>query len=158
MQSREYSAAGGVVLNDAGQVLLLDRWVERESGLIHEIRLPKGHVEPGETDQQAALREICEESGYCELQVVGDLGTAFTEFTNPREHVGRTEHYFLVRLASPERSDPDFHSADEAKFRVDWAANLAEAEQRLTYPSEKEFAARARAFLDAPSAPPAGAR
>lgn len=156
MLSREYSAAGGVVLNDAGQVLLLDRWVEREGRVIHEIRLPKGHVEPGETDEQAALREIGEESGYCELRVVGDLGTAVTEFTNPREHVRRREHYFLVRLASPERGDPDFHGADEAKFRVVWAAGLAEAEQRLTYASEKEFAARARAFLDAPSAPGAG--
>lgn len=147
MQLREYTAAGGVVLDDAGRVLLLERWVERDSGLIHEIRLPKGHVEPGETDEQAALRETCEESGYCGCEIVADLGVAFTEFTNPREHVGRRERYFLMRLVNAERGTPDFHDPDEAKFRILWAHDLADAEGRLTYASEKEFAARALAYL-----------
>jgi 8-oxo-dGTP pyrophosphatase MutT (NUDIX family) len=136
-----------VVLNDAGEVLLLERWIERDAGLIHEIRLPKGHVEPGETDEQAALRETCEESGFCDLQIVADLGTALTEWTNPRETVRRTEHYFLMRLTSSAQGAPDFHGADEAKFLTLWAQGLLEAEQRLTYGSEKEFAARARTHL-----------
>jgi 8-oxo-dGTP pyrophosphatase MutT (NUDIX family) len=143
---REYSAAGGVVLDDAGKVLLLERWIQREAGLIHEIRLPKGHVEPGETDEQAALRETCEESGYCGLDIVADLGHASVEWTNSEEHVVRQEHYYLMRLTAA-RGQPEFHSADEAKFRVTWGVDLAEAERRLTYGSEKEFASRARAYL-----------
>ncbi len=151
METRAYSAAGGVVVDDSGRVLLLERWVQRDAGVIHEIRLPKGHVEPGETDAQAAVRETCEESGYCGLEIVADLGTAFTEWTNAREHVQRVEHYFLMRLVNMEQQAPDFHGADESLFRVVWAQDLTEAEGRLTYASEKDFAARARNRLPAPS-------
>lgn len=48
--------AGGVVFNAAGEVLVLGHrrgtWV-----------FPKGHVDPGETLLQAALREVEEEAG-----------------------------------------------------------------------------------------------
>src|SRR5512139_2643988 len=84
-RTHEYRAAGGVVIDDAGRVLMIERWVMRKGERVHEIRLPKGHVEPGETDEQAALRETCEESGYCGLAVIGDLGEAQTEWTTEIE-------------------------------------------------------------------------
>jgi len=62
-----------VVLDAQGRVLLLERDVERDGRLVHEVRLPKGHIEPGEDDRSAALREVCEESGYCDLDVLADL-------------------------------------------------------------------------------------
>lgn len=157
MQLREYTAAGGVVLDESDRVLLLERWIQREAGLIHEVRLPKGHVDPGETDDEAARREVCEESGYCQVRIVADLGTAQSEWTNPLERVRRVEHYYLMRLVSPERAAPDFHSADEALFRVLWAGDLTDAQQRLTYASEKDFAGRALAALTARPARDAGA-
>ena len=55
-----YAAGGGVVVHD-GRVLVLRRYSR------DEIRLPKGHVDPGETVQEAALREVREESGYAGL-------------------------------------------------------------------------------------------
>ena len=156
MQLREYTAAGGVVIDGYGRVLLIERWVERNGEIVHEVRLPKGHVDPGETDEQAARRETCEESGYCSVEVLADLGTTVTEFDkrlvdDEQEHVRRTEHYFLMRLTDEHRSEPNFQSADEARFQPKWAANLQEAERLLTYASEKAFARRAsmpaRAFL-----------
>jgi 8-oxo-dGTP pyrophosphatase MutT (NUDIX family) len=48
-------AAGGVVRNENGELLMIylrDRW-----------DLPKGHVEKGESDADAALREVSEETG-----------------------------------------------------------------------------------------------
>lgn len=159
MQSREYAAAGGVVLDDEGRVLLLERWIERWGELKHEVRLPKGHVEPGETDEQAAVRETCEESGYCAVEIVADLGTSFTAFTNPREHVGRREHFYLMRLTHAGPPTPDHQGAAEALFRDIWAPGLEEAEALLTFDSEKLFAARARDALAQGSAylPPAHA-
>jgi 8-oxo-dGTP pyrophosphatase MutT (NUDIX family) len=147
MLSREYAAAGGVVLDAAGRVLLMERWIERWGELRHEIRLPKGHVEPGETDEQAARRETCEESGYCAVEIVADLGTAFTAFSNPVEHVGRREHFYLMRLKGAEPPTPNRQGAAEALYRNIWADTLDEAEQKLTYDSEKQFAARARDAL-----------
>ena len=62
-----YTAAGGVVVCD-GRVLVLRRSSRGE------VRLPKGHVEPGEVPQETALRETGEESGYAGLRAEGDRG------------------------------------------------------------------------------------
>ena len=150
MKTREYTAAGGVVLDDRGKVLMITRIVQRSATPAFEVRLPKGHVEPGETDEQAALREVCEETGYCGLAVVADLGTALTEFSLEDEFVRRTEHYYLMRLTDPNAGAPHFPNpeAEEARFRPFWAHNLASAQNALTFPTEKEFVARARALLD----------
>ncbi|MCK4316482.1 MAG: NUDIX domain-containing protein, partial [Anaerolineae bacterium] len=67
-----YIAAGGVVVHD-GRVLVLRRLNQGE------VRLPKGHVEPGESVQEAALRETREESGYA-VVFKADLGTQVVEF------------------------------------------------------------------------------
>ena len=53
-----YDAAGGVVLDEQGAILVLYR------SRNNEIRLPKGHVEARELLEDAAAREIREESGY----------------------------------------------------------------------------------------------
>ncbi|MCX7707423.1 MAG: NUDIX hydrolase, partial [Anaerolineae bacterium] len=115
----EYRAAGGVVLDEQGRVLLIERWVIRDGRPVFEVRLPKGHVEPGETDEQAALREVCEETGYCGITITADLGEIVNEFKWPGEdlHVVRHEHYYLMHLADTGRGDPRFDSpeADEAR-------------------------------------------
>ena len=59
MRAIRYQAAGGVVVDD-DQVLVLLR-PSRD-----EIRLPKGHVERGESARQPAMREVREESGYAD--------------------------------------------------------------------------------------------
>jgi 8-oxo-dGTP pyrophosphatase MutT (NUDIX family) len=142
---RQYRAAGGVVMDDAGRVLLIERTVVRNGRPVFEVRLPKGHVEPGETDEQAALRETCEETGYCGLAVAADLGEGLTEWTNEREQVRRIEHYYLMRLTDPTRGAPQFIASnpDEAKFVPRWSADLPTAAGELTYPGEAAFVRRA---------------
>jgi ADP-ribose pyrophosphatase YjhB (NUDIX family) len=61
-------SAGGVVLNKRGEVLVVN-----QDGSVWS--LPKGHVNPGETDVQAAEREIKEESGISEVRYVKALGS-----------------------------------------------------------------------------------
>jgi 8-oxo-dGTP pyrophosphatase MutT (NUDIX family) len=150
MKTREYTAAGGVVLDDRGRVLMITRTVQRSGALTLEVRLPKGHVEMGETDEQAALREVCEETGYCGLAILADLGTALTEFRLGAEFVRRTEHYYLMRLVDPHAGAPHFPDpeAEEARFRPYWAPNLAGAQNALTFPTEREFVDRARELLE----------
>jgi len=149
MRINAYRAAGGVVLDSADQVLLIERWVLRDGRLTREIRLPKGHVEPGESDEQAALREVCEETGYCEVAIVADLGEMLTEFDWQDAHVRRTEHYYLMRLINAVRGAPHFDSpvAEEARFRPRWAAGLQDAAALLTFESEQQFALRGLELL-----------
>ena len=136
-----YTAAGGVVMKDDGRLfMVLERPPRRE------IRLPKGHVEPGETIEQAALREVQEESGYADLEIVGDLGSLTHTFFNAvkQAEVTRTETYFLMRLLS-DRPFAGPHYEHE-NFTPRWVTP-AEAERLLTYESEREFVRRAnRAF------------
>jgi len=141
-----YRAAGGVVLDDDGKVLLLERDVSRDGKLVQEVRLPKGHIESGETPEEAAMREVCEESGYCDLQIIADLGEGHVAFEFKNKYVERDEYYFLMKLTRPDRQAPQPKSehSEEALFSPQWAASLEEAEQLLTYEAEKAFVRRAR--------------
>lgn len=63
---------------------------------------PKGHIEPGETAEAAALRETREEGGV-EGELIGEIGEPL-EFTSGRELV--RVRYFLIR-ALAERVSTD---------------------------------------------------
>jgi 8-oxo-dGTP pyrophosphatase MutT (NUDIX family) len=130
MSIKEYETGGGVVLHD-GQMLLLER---PKRG---EIRLPKGHIDPGETAAETALREVAEETGYADLEIVADLGVHVVEFEYQDRYYRRHEHYFLMRLVS-EREVPR-SPEDEAQFRVCWTPQ-ARAPELLTYLAEQTVA------------------
>ncbi|MEZ4768629.1 MAG: NUDIX domain-containing protein [Caldilineales bacterium] len=139
----EYEAAGGVVLDANDRVLLIERTVDGQ----HEVRLPKGHIDQGEAAAAAARREVCEETGYCDLNILADLGWQTTEFVYQQKQVRRDERYYLMRLASERVRPPRFSSKREALFRNLWAAGLDEAETLLTFEAEKEVTRKARAVL-----------
>jgi 8-oxo-dGTP pyrophosphatase MutT (NUDIX family) len=61
-------SAGGIVLGDGGTIALVQ---SRRSGFW---TFPKGHVDEGETDEAAARREIAEEAGLIDLELLDDLG------------------------------------------------------------------------------------
>jgi 8-oxo-dGTP diphosphatase len=60
MSLRRVPCAGAVIKNEAGQLLMIKRRNEPGAGLWS---LPGGRIEPGETDQQAVVREVAEETG-----------------------------------------------------------------------------------------------
>jgi 8-oxo-dGTP diphosphatase len=57
---RRVPCVGAVIKDDSGRLLLIKRRNEPGAGLWS---LPGGRIEPGETDQQAVVREVCEETG-----------------------------------------------------------------------------------------------
>lgn len=147
MKTKSHATAGGVVVDAAGRILVIERDVERDGRIVHEVRLPKGHIDPGETPEAAALREVGEESGYWEVEITGDLGTARSEFDFRGKHHVRQERYFLMRLLRDEnRGQRVRPGSEEALFAPHWL-DPAEAEARMTYPSEREFVQRARERL-----------
>mgnify|MGYP000873050848 CR=1 FL=1 len=138
--ARSYRAAGGVVLDAAGRVLLIERNIDG----VHEIRLPKGHIDPGETPEAAAVREVCEETGYCDLRILSDLGWSVTSFETSRERVTRDERYYLMALRSQRWQPPHFQSDQEALYHNRWASSFDEAEALLTFAGERAVIRRAR--------------
>jgi len=136
-----YTAAGGVVVHD-DRVLVLRR------PSASEVRLPKGHIDPGESPQEAALRETREESGYTGLAVQADLGTQVVEFDYAGRHVVRTEQYFLMALAD----NPDSPAGGEEQFEPAWLP-WDEALAALTFEAEQEWVRRAQQVTKSPSHP-----
>ncbi|MFZ1987796.1 MAG: NUDIX domain-containing protein [Minisyncoccia bacterium] len=69
MDSKKTRSAGGIVLGDSGTIAL----VRHTHG--NAWTFPKGHVDEGETDEMAAQREMREEAGLSNCELLDDLGT-----------------------------------------------------------------------------------
>jgi 8-oxo-dGTP pyrophosphatase MutT (NUDIX family) len=132
---RRYVAAGGVVV-EKERVLVLHRPAQ------DEIRLPKGHIEPGETVRQAALREVSEESGCTGLAIEADLGSQRVEFTHKGRHVIRTERFFLM---VPVGQGTRPAGSGEPQFETVWLT-WDKALAQLTFDAEREWVRRAQRF------------
>jgi 8-oxo-dGTP diphosphatase len=126
-------AAGGVVLRGPDGA--------REVCLVHrpnydDWTLPKGKLDPGESSEQAALREVWEETGLrCRL---GDeLSPTHYRDQKDRPKVVR---YWLMEV---EGDPPAFEPNDEVD-ELRWLS-LAEAVELLTYDRDRELLAEAGA-------------
>lgn len=76
MEPKRIPCAGGIVLGDGGTVALVRNSTETLWFF------PKGHIEEGESAEDAARREIKEEAGLQDLEHIADLGT----YERPRIH------------------------------------------------------------------------
>ena len=144
VKARYYAAAGGIVIRGS-QVLLL--YKHRQD----EYVLPKGHVEPGETLEQTALRETQEETGFAHLQVLTNLGTLQAKYVYQDRFTVRDETYFVMQLvdeARVELNEYDDAAHDAETFNLCWAPVEA-ASARLSFEPARTFAARAAHWLQA---------
>ena len=103
--------------------------------------LPKGHIEVGETAEQAAVREVKEETGIIG-RVVAPLGTIDFWFVAEDRRVHKTVHHFLLRATGGELSDEDIEVSEVAWVPLD------ELESRLAYADERRLIRRATELLE----------
>ncbi|WP_456444823.1 NUDIX hydrolase [Oceanithermus sp.] len=124
-------SAGGVLLDDAGRVLLI-----RATNLRGEPvwTLPKGLIEPGERPEDAALREVREETGYA-AEIVRPLEPSTYWFVRDGRKVKKRVDWFLMRP----RGKVGEH--DREVEAVAWVP-LVEAAERLTYRSDRALMRR----------------
>lgn len=127
---KQTHSAGGVVLNNEGQVLVVsqgDSW-----------SLPKGHLDPGENERQAAEREIAEESGITQLSYIKDFGS-YERFRIQKGGVGedknetKTITMFLYMTSQLNLAPTDPHNPEARWVEPDEVAEL------LTHPKDKAF-------------------
>lgn len=107
--------------------------------------LPKGHLEGDETPQEAAVREIAEETGI-ESEIVQELGTIDYWFTGSDRRVHKVVHHFLLTVVGGTLTVE--HDPDGEAEAVEWVA-LDDLDRRLAYPNERRLAATARSVLAA---------
>jgi 8-oxo-dGTP diphosphatase len=126
MSSEEVRAAGGVVMRD-GLLAVVHR------PRYDDWSLPKGKLDAGETLEQAALREVEEETGL-RARLVRGLPAVHYHDSRGRPKVVR---YWLMEV----ESDPGFSPNDEVD-ELRWLSP-AEAVELLTYDRDKEVVAAA---------------
>jgi ADP-ribose pyrophosphatase YjhB (NUDIX family) len=130
-QVDEFSA-GGLVLDLNGDVprgALIGR-TDRQGRLLWS--LPKGHIEAGETAEQAAVREVEEETGIAGT-ILGELGTIDFWFVADGRRIHKTVKHYLMQRVGGELSDVDVE-VDE----VAWVP-LPDIRGQLAYPDEREL-------------------
>jgi len=125
---REFSAGGLVIRNLSGRPHVA---VVRVRDRI--LALPKGHPEEGESAQDAALREVREETGL-EAAPVEKLGDIRYWYARDGDRVLKIVSFFLLRYRSGRLEDHD-HEVEEALW-----IPLEEAPERLAYLGEKDMA------------------
>jgi 8-oxo-dGTP pyrophosphatase MutT (NUDIX family) len=132
----EETSAGGLVV-DRGEGAARAAVIARlnRAGRV-EWCLPKGHLEQGETPEQAAVREIEEETGI-QGRIVDDLGTIDYWFSAEGKRVHKHVHHYLLLATGGMltiEGDPDQEAIDVA-----WVP-LVELEERLAFPNERRIA------------------
>jgi bis(5'-nucleosidyl)-tetraphosphatase len=105
---------------------------------------PKGHLKKGETDLEAAERELREETGLVADHVFPDFGREIRYFfRSGKKLIDKTVIFFLA-----ETEDQDVRLSDE---HVGFAwLKYEEALGRLTYPNAKEVLRAAEEYLRLP--------
>jgi ADP-ribose pyrophosphatase YjhB (NUDIX family) len=101
--------------------------------------LPKGLVEEGESFEEAAVREVREETGF-EGAITAPLGTVSYWFVWEGTRINKTVHFFLMELTGGDAAFRDMEMED-----VDWFA-LATAAESVAFTSEREIIHKAAAL------------
>ena len=98
--------------------------------------LPKGHLDGDETPEQAARREVAEETGV-QAELVSELGDVRYRYERRGRRVAKVVRFYLFRYLSGDVADHD-HEIEEARW-----IPLEQAVRELTYPGEREMVQRA---------------
>lgn len=139
MTGQIVEAAGGVVVRPGRsglEVLIALKRCPREW------RLPKGKIRPGESPDQAALREVLEETGV-RAEILFLVAVSQHQFADPADGQTKTKRvqFFLMR---PVHDQP---APQDSRFeRAEWLP-VARAIETLTFDTEKSVVRQAWAAL-----------
>jgi ADP-ribose pyrophosphatase YjhB (NUDIX family) len=130
-------SAGGLVIDKSGSKgLLIGRLDPKDAS--HERllwSLPKGHIESGETPEQAAIREVGEETGI-KSEIVRSLGVIDFWFMASGKRIHKTVHHYLFKEVGGKLA-PQVTEVDD----VQWFP-IEEIISKLAYPDERKLIAK----------------
>ncbi len=130
-------SAGGLVIDGSGtRGLLIGRRDLKDTSREKLLwSLPKGHIEAGETPEQAAVREVAEETGI-QSEISRELGVIDFWFMAGGKRIHKTVHHYLFREVGGTLA-PQISEVDD----VGWFP-LEEIISLLAYPDEKKLIAK----------------
>lgn len=135
--STKIIAAGGLVLNDDDQLLMIFRRGKWD--------LPKGKLDEGETIEACALREVQEETGLQLVKLEAFLGLTFHEYYEKRikDDVLKETHWYKMRAPGVQLLVPQ---TDEDIEVIEWV-DAADVPGKLkdSYPNILEIVAKLKA-------------
>lgn len=82
-------AAGGLIFNEFNELLVIKRRGYYD--------FPKGKLDEGETPEDAAIREVIEECGVSNVQIVQFLSHTYHLYQLPNSRVLKTTHWFIMK-------------------------------------------------------------
>ncbi len=126
---REFSA-GGIVFNSQGQVLLTKHSQNKHWSF------PKGLIDPGQTTEESALREVKEEGGI-EAQIVGKVGYSKYVYTFKEEKIFKLVTYYLMKHLSGSPEDHDWEVEEAGWYEPEAAL------KQLSFTHDKELLKKA---------------
>lgn len=133
VRADEFSA-GGVVVCGSEVVVIVP--VKRASDGRRVLGLPKGHLDGDETPQEAARREVAEETGVI-AELIDELGDVQYRYERHGRRIAKTVRFYLFDYVSGSVEDHD-HEIEEALWMP-----LEQAARELTYEGEREMVQRA---------------
>ena len=134
---REFSAGGLVVRRMRGRDYIAAVRVKQGSVLA----LPKGHIDPGETGPDTAVREVQEETGVTGA-LDEKLGDVKYWYTRDGKRILKVVSFFLLRYRSGSVENYQRDEVDGAEW-----IPLEEAPDLLAYKGEKQMARAALSKL-----------
>lgn len=132
LSSATATSAGGIVYRFAEttpQLVVGRRKRERDS---HTWTLPKGTPNPGETLEETALREVCEETGLT-VRIMAPLDAIQYTFVQRGTRIHKTVHYFMM-----EPTGGSLEGHDREFEEVRWIS-FAEAASLLSFETERSL-------------------
>jgi len=136
MKTEHHRSAGGLIVY-ASRILLIATQKGRRW------QLPKGHIEAGETPEQAAVREVREETGVTGRIVAPLPGVEYWYVEKGPCRVHKKVDYFLLDYVSGDAVDFDPEEVSGTGW-FSWEAGIA----RLTFENERRVVRRARELLE----------
>lgn len=130
----EEFSAGGVVVRGNEMIVIVP--VKRASDGRRVLGLPKGHLDGDETPEQAARREVAEETGV-QAELVDDLGEVTYTYERKGRRVEKLVRFYLFEYLSGDVADHD-HEIEEARW-----VSIDDAVDQLSYDGERAVVRRA---------------
>jgi 8-oxo-dGTP pyrophosphatase MutT (NUDIX family) len=138
-QTREDEfSAGGVVVRDRDVIVIVPK--RRDARGNRVLALPKGHPDGDESAEQAATREVSEETGVT-AELIDKLGDVRYSYERNRRRIAKRVAFYLFEYQSGDVADHD-HEIEDARWMP-----LEQAREDLTYDGEREMIDRALSRL-----------